>query len=68
MMRAQRRNWFEGFRLLALLTLVLAFNLFAAFVDRHSRLCRRHPWTRVEIARQLYRSLFLPSPPVLDSS
>jgi len=51
-----------------LLTLVLAFNLFAAFVDRHSRLCRRHPWTRVEIARQLYRSLFLPSPPVLDSS
>jgi hypothetical protein len=51
-----------------LLTLVLAFNLFAAFVCRHSQLCRRRRWTGIEIARHLYRSLFLSPPTALDSS
>lgn len=51
-----------------LLTLVAAFNLFAAFMDRHSQLCRRHRWTRLEVARQLYRSLFAHPPALLDSS
>ncbi|HTU01574.1 MAG TPA: transposase [Candidatus Sulfotelmatobacter sp.] len=54
--------------LAVLLTLVLAFNLFAAFVCRHSPLCRRRRWTGLAIARQLYRSLFLAPPPALDSS
>ena len=51
-----------------LLTLLIAFNLFGAFVDRHSKLCRLRRWTRREVARQLYRSLFAAPPAVLDSS
>jgi hypothetical protein len=50
------------------LTLLLAFNLFAAFLCRHSPLCRRRRWTGVAIARPLYRSLFLAPPTGLDSS
>lgn len=54
--------------LAVLLTLLIAFNLFAAFVDRHSMLCRLRRWTRQEVARQLYRSLYAATPAVLDSS
>ena len=44
------------------LILVLAFTLCSAFTLRHSKLVRRYPMTRLEVARQLYRSLSKPPP------